>query len=66
MAAVEDIDRAYYRISKSWTSLSREDKQVAIFQLNGLEAQADSLGRDGQSVGADIRALRGMIEAALC
>ncbi len=65
MSAVEDLDRAYYRISKSWSSLSREQKQIAISQLHGLEARADALGREGRSVAADIRALRGMIEAAL-
>ena len=37
----------YYRISKS--SLSRQDKQL----LNRLEEQADALGKDGMSVGAD-------------
>ena len=58
-------DQAYYRISKCWRSLSRQDKQIAIVQLNALEAQADALGKDGRPVGADIRALRGMIEVAL-
>ena len=65
MTTKSEIDAAYYRISKSWRSLTRQDKQIAIVQLNRLEAQADELGNEGRSVGAGIRALRGMIELAL-
>ena len=65
MATADELDAAYYRISKSWRSLSRQDKQIAIVQLTQLEARADALGTDGRSVGAAIRALRGMIELAV-
>ena len=65
MTTESEIDAAYYRISKSWRSLSRQDKEIAIVQLNRLEAQAAELGNEGRSVGASIRALRGMIELAL-
>ena len=65
MESVNEIDEAYYRISKSWRSLARQDKQVALINLERLEAQADELGSAGRSVAADIRALRGIIQLAL-
>ena len=65
MTSVNEIDEAYYRISKSWRSLSRQDKQMALITLERLEAQADELGSAGASVAAAIRALRGMIRLAL-
>ena len=65
MESVNEIDEAYYRISKSWRSLARQDKQVALINLERLEAQADELGSAGESVVADIRALRGIIQLAL-
>jgi hypothetical protein len=65
MTSVNEIDEAYYRISKSWRSLSRQDKQMALITLERLEAQADELGSAGTSVAAAIRALRGMIRLAL-
>ena len=65
MTTADELDAAYYRISKSWRSLSRQDKQIAIVRLTQLEAKADALGTDGRSVGAAIRALRGMIELAV-
>jgi len=64
-ASLSEIDDAYYRISKSWRSLSRQDKQLALINLERLEAQADELGGAGKSVAAHIRALRGMIQLAL-
>jgi hypothetical protein len=65
VTSAEEIYQAYYRISKSWRSLSRQDKQIAIVRLHELEIRADALGKDGAAVGADIRALRGLIERAL-
>jgi hypothetical protein len=64
-ASLNEIDDGYYRISKSWRSLSRQDKQLALINLERLEAQADELGGAGKSVAAHIRALRGMIQLAL-
>jgi len=64
-ASLNEIDDAYYRISKSWRSLSRRDKQLALINLERLEAQADELGGTGKSVATGIRALRGMIQLAL-
>ena len=64
-ASLNEIDDAYYRISKSWWSLSRQDKQLALINLESLEAQADELGGAGKSVAAHIRALRGIIQSAL-
>ena len=64
-ASLNEIDNSYYRISKSWRSLSRQDKQLALINLERLEAQADDLGDAGKSVAAHIRALRGMIQLAL-
>ena len=65
MPSVNEIDEAYYRISKSWRSLPRHDKQATLITLQRLEAQADELGSAGKSVAADIRALRGLIQLAL-
>jgi hypothetical protein len=65
MTTADELDAAYYRISKSWRSLSRQDKQIAIVRLTQLEARADALGTDGRSVGAAVRAIRGMIELAV-
>ena len=65
MTSVNEIDEAYYRISKSWRSLSRQDKQMAFITLERLEAKADELGSAGTSEAAAIRALRGMIRLAL-
>ena len=61
----DPIGDAYFRISKSWRSLSRQDKQLALVNLEGLEAQSDEPGGAGQSVATGIRALRGMIQLAL-
>ena len=65
MSSVNDIDGAYYRISKSWRSLPRQDKQVALINLERLEAQADELGSAGKAVAAEIRALREIIQLAM-
>ena len=65
MSSVNDIDGVYYRISKSWPSLPRQDKQVALINLERLEAQADELGSAGKAVGAEIRALREIIQLAM-
>ena len=65
MTTVEALDQAYYRISKSWHSLSLNDKRIAIIRLNRLEEQAAALGLAGRSVGADIRALKGLMEIAI-
>jgi len=65
MTATEALDQAYYRISKSWHSLSRRDRQAAIFRLKKLEEQADALGVEGKAVSDDIRALIGLIEIAV-
>ena len=65
MTTVEALDQAYYRISKSWHSLSLNDKRVAIIRLNRLEEQVAALGQAGRSVGADIRALKGLMEIAI-
>ncbi len=46
----DPIGDAYLRISKSWRSLSRQDKQLALINLEWLEAQADELGGAGKSV----------------
>ena len=64
-ASLNEIDDAYYRISKSWRSLPRQDKQVALINLERLEAQADELGSAGKAVGAEIRALREIIQLAM-
>ena len=32
-ASLNEIDDAYYRISKSWRSLSRQDKRLALINL---------------------------------
>jgi len=47
MPSVNEIDEAYYRISKSWRSLPRHDKQAVLITLQPLEAQADELGSAG-------------------
>ena len=65
MASLNEIADAYYRISKRWRSLSRQDKQLALINLERLEAHADELGSAGKSVAAGIRALKGMIQLAL-
>ena len=62
---VADVPDPYLRISKSWRSLSRQDKQLALINLERLEAHADELGSAGKSVAAGIRALKGMIQLAL-
>jgi len=46
----DPIGDAYLRISKSWRSLSRQDKQLALAKLEGLEAQSDELGGAGLSL----------------
>ena len=57
--------RGLLPISKSWRSLPRQDKQVALINLERLEAQADELGSAGKAVGAEIRALREIIQLAM-
>jgi hypothetical protein len=65
MTTVEALDEAYSRISKSWHTLSLQDKRIALIRLNRLEEMADSFGQAGRSLGADIRALKGLIEIAI-
>ena len=42
-----EIERQYRRISKSWPSLSRQDKTIALKRLEELHVQALSVAGDG-------------------
>jgi hypothetical protein len=60
-----DLDAVYYRISKSWLSLSRRDRMLAIAELSQLEDQAAELGASGRKLIAEIRSLKGQVTQSL-
>ena len=60
-----EIDEAFYRIFKSWHSLSRANRQIAIAELKRLHLHAVALGAGGRKLLLAIVHLQDRIQLSL-
>ena len=60
-----ELDQSYYRIAKSWPSLSRRDGMLVIAELSQLEDRAAELGAIGRKLTADIKTLKAQVTQSL-
>lgn len=60
-----EIDEAFYRIFKSWHSLSRTNRQIAIAELKKLHVEAVALGSGGRKLLLAIVHLQERIQLSL-
>ncbi len=63
LVTLDELEAAYNRINKSWSSLSRSNKSIAVRQLIDYEAEARDLG--GGNLAAALHLLAGRIQIEL-